>query len=134
MYKFDKEFVHFMWDDVLEEKTVFYADTISELERAAVSNISQNKGTVHNSGSGTFPFEPFEVGDMFRFCYYDPYYDIKLAHEQGKIIQFHELNDDWDEWLDCENEPDWGYPPERYRIKPCSEWKLRSDMEEVKEP
>jgi hypothetical protein len=35
---FDKKFVHFMWSDELEGKTVFFADYISNLKERVENN------------------------------------------------------------------------------------------------
>lgn len=115
MYKFDKKFVHFMWDDCLDEKTVFYADSIADLENVVSYNRQQNRGTIYKSGNGTFPFEvwPFGTGDMFRFCYYDPHYNFKLAYEQGKVIQYRDGYGNWTDMDSCEC-----VDGMEYRIKP----------------
>ena len=117
MPKFEKKYVHFMWDDELDGKKVFFSDCIDNLIEFVEDNYNFASGTVKQSDSTVRQFYAIDKIENFTFAYYDPYYEFKLAHEQGKVIQFHELNDDWDEWLDCESEPDWCYPPERYRIK-----------------
>lgn len=83
MPKFEKKYVHFMWDDELKGKKVFYADDITTLIMDIAND--DDRGIAEESGVRD---EPFEVnGHNWRFVYYDPYYELKRAYEQGKIIQ-----------------------------------------------
>lgn len=110
MPKFEKEFVHFMWDDKLKGKKVFYADDIDTLIR----DVADGKD-MHIVKESEFSDVPFEVnGDSWTFCYYDPYSELKLAHEQGKTIQAHVSGN---MWVNIK-EPSWEERPECYRIKP----------------
>lgn len=116
MPKFDKRFVHFMWSDELEGKEVLYSDIITFLVEFVTDGETDDLKIVSYSDDNTFPFRV--DGDNWRFIYYDPHFKLKVAHEQGKVIQYHRINDCCDAWLDCDVEPDWNCPPERYRIKP----------------
>ena len=109
MPKFEKRFVHFMWDDELEGKKVFYADDIHMLIEDVTDG--DDMGIVKES---EYSDEPFDVdGDNWRFVYYDPYYELKWAYEQGITIQAHVSGN---MWVDIK-EPSWEDGPERYRIK-----------------
>ena len=84
MAKFEKKYVHFMWSKELEGKEVFYSDEICYLENNVIGNV--NRGVVVGHG---FQLKPFEVKDgdkesLWRFVYYDPYFQVKLAFEQGR--------------------------------------------------
>ena len=114
MPKFEKEYVYFMWDDKLKGKKVFYADDINTL----ITDVTDGNdmGIVKE---GKFTYAPFEVNcECWKFVYFDPYYDLKIAHDQGKSIQV--KNYFTGEWVD-KNVDDicWGLA-EQYeiRIKP----------------
>lgn len=110
MPKFKKEFVHFMWDDKLKGKKVFYAGDIDTLIRDVADG--KDMHIVKESG---FSDVPFEVnGDSWTFVYYDPYYELKREHEQGKKIQALLPGNIWV----IIEDPRWDYPPDQYRIKP----------------
>ena len=104
MPKFDKRFVHFMWSDELEGKKVFYADIISIL----IKDVADGDDMDFVKKSGWID-APFEVnGDSWSFVYYDPYYNFKLAYEQGKTIQGkHILTGEWVD-MKCKN-MDWDF-------------------------
>lgn len=113
MPKFDKKYAHFMWDDELEGKRVFFADDSVELmERVENNDIKYYKKVTR--GGRSLPFKMSKSREAWKFCYYDPNYSLKIAHEQGRTIQgfFFSLND----WRDLSN-PQW-VDYARYRIKP----------------
>ena len=121
MPKFEKQYVHFMWSDELEGKTVFFADYISDLKKRVESNDAYYyEKAVQGEGGAPFRMLSNAVRlSCWQFAYYDPYYELKLAHEQGHKIQvLAKGNDKWsDLWLDLSN-PDWELEPEMYRVKP----------------
>lgn len=88
--EFEKEFVHFVWDDKLANRRVFIGDNIEQLVKALDQN--HERIYVRDSGDLMFPFKsvnhPYEP---YRFVYYDPLYDIKKAHEDGKAIEIRDL-------------------------------------------
>lgn len=95
MPMFDKRFVHFMWDESLKGKSCFVADSIIKLQECVESNDTLFLDTVISEYNGDYPFR-MNIGNCFRFCYYDPYYNFKLAYEQGKTIQAkHILTGEW---------------------------------------
>lgn len=103
MPKFDKQFVYFIWDDELKGKICFVADSIDELKEAVERNDIEFLYTVANQHHGANPFQ-VENGIEVRFCYYDPNYSIKIAHEQGKKIECKRKGDAW-------GDLDWDYTP-----------------------
>lgn len=84
MPKFEDKFVHFRWSDDLEGKKAFYADSLAQLEQRFT--ITTSRGHLHKSISEEYPFEVACVGN-WKFIYFDPNYDNKIAYEQGKQIQ-----------------------------------------------
>ena len=104
MPQFEKRYVHFMWDNELAGKKVFYADIISIL----IKDVADGDDMDFVKKSGRID-APFEVnGDSWSFVYYDPYYNFKLAYEQGKTIQGkHILTGEWVD-MKCKN-IDWDF-------------------------
>lgn len=88
--EFEKEFVHFIWDDKLANRRVFIGDNIERLVKALDQD--HERIYVRDSGDLMFPFKsvnhPYE---SYRFVYYDPLYDIKKAHEDGRAIEIRDL-------------------------------------------
>lgn len=111
MPKFEEKYVHFMWNEELKGKRVFYCDYMGELKRRVEENDERCVDIVTNMYSEDYPFQMKGEG-YYSFCYYDPYYKLKLANEQGKIIQV-----DSSGWKDLLM-PQWDLDPKRYRIKP----------------
>lgn len=115
MELFDKRFVYFMWDDELREKECFYDDDIEGLQQSVNDNNENFKG-VFESGSSAYPFRPILRGTAccsWKFAYYDPNYECKVAYNKGKQIQHREKGTH--AWRD--GTPAWDGRCE-YRIKP----------------
>lgn len=116
MPKFDKKFVHFMWDDELEGKKGFFSDDIVTL----CTDVSHNNRSWYGSAySGADAPHQFNYDDKysFLFFYHDPYYELKVAEEQGKTIQYLVKVMGGERWEDV-HEPIWNDVPNNYRIKP----------------
>ena len=98
MPKFEDRFVHFTWDESLKDKRCFVADDISKLKSEFKDGCRE---TVIDCSDEDFPFET--EGNYFRFAYYDPRYDVKVAYEEGKQIQYKAKDTgrwcDWDDSL-----------------------------------
>lgn len=112
MPKFEKQFVHFMWSDELKGKSVFYADDICNLINYVKDD--SDMATVEESDSGDVPFAV--KGAYWKFVYYDPYYALKRAHEQGEVIQHFDTCNKV--WIDATHKLDWTDNIEHYRVKP----------------
>lgn len=111
MPKFEKQYVHFMWNDELKGKKVFCSDCVDNLKES----VENNKDMDYVIGKGDLMC-PFMVRrDTWMFVYYDPNYELKLAYEQGKTIQFR-YKGSKKEWTDVST-PKWSDFIE-YRIKP----------------
>lgn len=116
MPKFDKKFVHFMWSNKLKGKKCFVSDYIDDLVEKVVNSKTEPCEKVTRSKNKSFPFQTSK--NLYLFAYYDPYYGLKLACEQGKIIQV--KNDFTGEWVD-KNVDDiyWDFADQyEIRIKP----------------
>ena len=123
---FDKRFVYFMWDDKLEGKKGFFADDVDDLINAVEEDYSL--GCLKGYGSDTYPFASADNAHSWRFFYYDPNYEYKVAYSEGKQIQV--LWDDEDDWRDVTEEPLWS-DDDIYRIKPTEEYRPYKDTEEM---
>lgn len=114
MPKFEKQYVHFMWSDELEGKMVFFADCISQLKQRVENNIIGHYAKV-TKGEGNLPFRIVDGLASWTFVYYDPYYELRIAREQGKVIQrYWKSEQEWEEHIDDNITGDISL----YRIKP----------------
>lgn len=111
MIKFEDKFVHFRWTDDLEGKKAFYADSLNQLEHSVLYENARRH--LHKSTSKEYPFEVACVGN-WKFIYYDPNYDCKVAFNEGKTIQGRRF--ETNPWMDIIS-PTWDDEYE-YRIKP----------------
>lgn len=114
MKLFNKKFVYFMWDDELTDKECFVADNIYDLMHNVDVNDKKYK-VIRNQKNGPFPFITENTG--YKFAYYDPTYEYKIAYNEGKQIQYQDIDL---EWYDCIGIPPFGF--NKLRIK--SEYKL----------
>lgn len=116
MELYNKEFVYFDWDEKLDGKKVMVSDDIYKLKRY-VNSEEINTYEVSKSSDDKYPFRV--SGTAFRFCYYDPYYELRKAYLKGKQIQF---KGNIDNWVDIAGIPLFNASPDEYRIKPESEY------------
>ena len=94
MPKFDKKYVHFMWSDELKGKVCVLEDYIGELQVRVEQHDEKYIHTVIDKYNANYPFYT-QGREHFSFCYYDPYYDMKVAFEQGKKIECKRKGDAW---------------------------------------
>lgn len=99
MELFNKKFVYFMWDDNLKGKKGYILDDIKSIKEIVNSN-QGNIDVIDYSGDDTNPFKEEGLNIKYKFAYYDPNYDIKIAYNEGKVIQFKDTHSDY-EWKDC---------------------------------
>ena len=116
--EFDKKFVHCVYEEELVGKTCVFADDIATLKVSVeacdehyIAILGAHNNTL-NPDELTFQFYNEKIGTSYRFVYYDPNFEVKIAHEQGKQIQY--FSDD--EWHDVDD-PTWN-PDIQYRVKP----------------
>lgn len=114
MELFNKKFVYFMWDDELKGKECFYDDNIEGLRDTVNKNKTDFKGCL-GPNTSDYPFRPVlgtKTCCSWRFAYYDPNYECKVAYSEGKKIQHRRKGEkDW-----YESTPAWD-PRYEYRIK-----------------
>ena len=115
MVKFEDKYVHFRWSDELAGKQVWAADSIPELEDRMTKAYCRKR--VRLSGVESYPFKT-EGGDNWKFVYYDPNYDCKVAFNEGQPIQCRQKG--CSRWADTDD-PCWDDETE-YRIKPGLAW------------
>lgn len=114
MELFDKKYVYFMWDDELKGKKGFianYIDTLIELV-----NLNSGMCTILKTEHKSHPFLSDKESlnfDFAQFAYYDPNYELKVAHHNGVAIEFYD--EDLTKWVE-ETEPKW-WDNVKYRVK-----------------
>ena len=121
MELFDKKFVHFLWDDSLEDKEGFFADDVNALQIRVNENNVKFYGKACKAESVSYPIaivrdnEHIDDRDTaYRFFYHDPNYAVKKAFAEGKQIQYFRIDDSM--WQDCVGIPVW-HEQTKYRIK-----------------
>lgn len=114
MPKFEKKYCYCVWDNELKGKRCFVSDDIDALQRVVeVNDTNWLRDITGKSTYAPFPFSNTE--NYFRFCYHDPYYELKLAREEGKVIQrYWKSEQEWDEYIGDDFPDDISF----YRIKP----------------
>lgn len=110
MTLYNSKYVYFEWDDKLEGKKVMVSDDAYKLKRY-VNGEEINTYEVSKSNDDKYPF--LVSGTAFRFCYCDPYYELRKAYIEGKQLQFKNGNGDWQ---DVDGVP--LFTTDEYRIKP----------------
>lgn len=118
MELFDKQYVHCFYDETLEGKQGFFSDSLGCL-RSYVNHMEAQKiKTMTKSPDFSFPFVRIDEDDddeneVFRFFYYDPFYELRIKYNEGYTIQLYD--DTNDRWIDCV--PSWA-DHLQYRVKP----------------
>ena len=122
MIKFEPKYVHCFWNDELEGKKGFVDDTMGGLKHIVESNNKDWFGEICknlNDNQISYPFGLEDKSgdkDYYQLCYYDPLYEIKVAYEEGKTIQY--FSKVTDKWEDCKGRPLLNGDFTGYRIKP----------------
>lgn len=82
---FDKKYVYFLPNEELIGKVVFYADSVQTLRNMVNQNgLKELCESVINDDN--YPFIIYSCG-KYRFVYYDPNYEYKLAYRNGKKVE-----------------------------------------------
>ena len=111
MELFDKKFVYLEWDDVLEGKEVFLADSLTVLKRAVM--LGEDRLSVEEN-DGDYPFTS-PAGVHYSMAYYDPTYECKRAFLEGKEV---ECLDGFGNWILMTPTDPWFDDRRSYRVKP----------------
>lgn len=128
---FDTEFVYFIWDDKLKDKKGFVSDNIGRLRHYVETHDVSMFCSVEEAqkDAESYPFSRIDDEAPFRFFYYDPLYDVKLAWKQGKRIQCRAPSGIW---LDAAT-PNWDNKALEFRIKPDEPvYRPFKDIQELK--
>lgn len=112
MYKFNEKYIYVKWSDELDGKHVFFADHSLYLKERVENNDIRYYKEVTRGGS-YLPFRTRYTEECWKFCYYDPCYEIKVAQEQGKTIQYLDGHGEWQDMGEWEF-----FDHIEYRIKP----------------
>ncbi|MCR4713702.1 MAG: hypothetical protein K5751_04910 [Treponemataceae bacterium] len=92
---FDKGYVYFMWDDILNGKLCFVADSTDDLE-----SLVDEKNDLCIVSKSLYPGFPFRANNKrYRLAYYDPQYEQKKAYNEGIPLQYKLIHSN--EWIDC---------------------------------
>lgn len=136
MELYNKKYVYFEWDDELEGKKGFVADDVYVLKRNVEENREEWYGeicrqTIHTNQNYPFEFIPDDSDDssFFRFCYYDPDYEVKRAFFDGKTIQAHFKDNPHEEWFDINKDTlSDRYSLEDFDLRMNEEWNVYVKM------
>ena len=112
MIEFEPKYVHCFWNNEVEGKKGFVADTLADLRMYVKDKAIPYLVTLTHSENEDFEFTSNNINECYQFCYYDPNYEMKVAYEEGKTIQY--LSKITNKWVDCE-QPLWNNA--EYRIK-----------------
>lgn len=127
---FDPQLVRCVWDEELQGKRCFAADSLGELMDAVNSSRDDCLyGIVGRSATCDYPFLAKD-GIFMRYAYYDPYYEMKLAYLNGAQIQYRNLEDN--KWHSCTG-PCWDTDTYEFRVEPEPkyEWRPFKDLSEM---
>lgn len=122
MPKFLRENVHCIMDCSLVGKVGFFADNASELKDIVEDNALLHRGYLDDciGTSTSYPFMRKDTLTRHKFFYYDPYWDLKCAVENGELLEIN-LGYGWDRLKypgDFMTNPYNPIPPENYRTVP----------------
>lgn len=111
---FDPKFIRAEYDETLRGKPVFFGDSLDAIRGYVESNTGSSfvTGFDYDADREFCGFKVSASPYSWEFVYYDPLYEIKLAHKQGKRIQKKQCG----EWENITN-PSWSSDIE-YRVAP----------------
>ena len=119
---FDKKFLLFPDDEECPVgDRVFYADDWNELISDVESGDIKCAGTLLSTDSDrVYPFDV--AGTHWRFAYYDPAYEARVAYSQGKTIEYRSNEDIGDGMWRVSTMGVVDPKHYDYRVKPDSKW------------
>lgn len=96
MKLFDEKFVHVLWNDDLTGSQGFVANNIQELIDKVEEKRPDKQFEIRKSENQNAPFFMSGISCSYPFAYIDPFYEIKVAYLDGKIIEWYNaLKDCW---------------------------------------
>ena len=130
---YNKKYVYFEWDDELEGKEGFFNDSINTLKEIVEDNRTSHHGKIIKNSDPNCPY-PFKIkndsgycNSAYKFCYYDPDYEVKKAFMDGETIQARFKSDDghYCEWFDINKDTfSEGYSLEDFDLRLKGEYKV----------
>ena len=122
MPKFIREYVYCLMDNSLIGKEGFFADNASTLKHIVNINALACRGRISDvvDESDTYPFLRAGTQSRYKFFYYDPYWDLKCAVENGERLEVN-TRGEWVEVIDLKgflSNYNQSISPEKYRIVP----------------
>lgn len=82
---YSKDFVKFEWDNSLEDKKCLMANSIQDIKSMVRRNASPR--IIFKTGCNENPFKDID-DDLYKFAYYDPYYNFRYALLNGEPIEY----------------------------------------------
>ena len=94
MELFDEKYVNWYWkDDSLIGKKVIFGDNLGNL-KIKVNGLGKRDdyenatGVLFCFGDENFPVEENDTFTNYRFAYYDPNLEYKIAYKRGDVVQY----------------------------------------------
>lgn len=114
---FNDKYIHFKWDPSLEGKKGFFSDSACNFKDyiynpTTKKNFYAEEIITKSLDNEEYPFEDPD-GSQWKFVYYDPNYEAKIAWKNGNTIQYKDSDDIWHDLLS--SEPIWD--SFEYRVK-----------------
>ena len=115
---FNDKYIHFKWDDSLEGKKGFFSDSACNFKDYIYNPTTKERFYAEeiitkSLDNEEYPFEDPD-GGKWKFVYYDPNYEAKIAWTNGNTIQYKDNDGVWHDLLS--SKPEWGAI--EYRVKP----------------
>lgn len=122
---FNDKYIHFKWEDYLEGKKGFFSDSACNFKDyicnpTTKENFYAEEIITRSLDNEEYPFEDPD-GGQWKFVYYDPNYEAKIAWKNGNEIQYKDNDGIWYDLLS--SKPLWGAI--EYRIKPDRDTKQK---------
>ena len=108
-WAYNKAYVKFEWDDSLEDKKCLLANSIGKITSMVCRNVTPWE--VFKTGCNEHPFKD-EGGKLYKFAYFDPYYDFRYSFLNGEPVEF-KWYGEWQPLKHCM----FALPPSHYRVK-----------------
>lgn len=105
MNLFDKKYVYFVRDAKLLGKQGFVANYIDDLMYRVNQQSKDFRCVLRLSEDNSSPFacaSSSSSSASWRFAYYDPNYDCKVAYNEGKQIRYHGRSWNETQWREPE--------------------------------
>lgn len=106
---YSASYVHFDWDESLEGCRGWMANSIGQIISMVSRNVSPQY--IYRTGGNKHPFKDVD-GHLYKFAYFDPYYDFRWALLNGEPVEF-SYTGGWQTLEHCV----FSFPASYYRLK-----------------